>query len=107
MIVQWSVDVEQGKRNQERKRLDVLRATSLLGLARLGGEELRLDEGQDTTLGDSDTAKKLVEFLVVADSELKVTGNDTGLLVVTCGVTSKLEDLGSQVLENGSEVDYS
>ena len=61
--------------------------------------------GEDTTLGDGDVAKELVQLFVVADGELKVTGNDTRLLVVTGGVTSELEDLGSQVLENGSEVD--
>jgi hypothetical protein len=44
-------------------------------------------------------------LLVVADSQLEVTRHDTLLLVVTSSVTSKLEDLGSQVLENGSEVD--
>ncbi len=106
MVVQWKMR-EQRKRNEskETRRLDVLRATSLLGLARLGGEKLGLDEGQDTTLGDGDTAKELVQLLVVADGELKVTGDDTRLLVVTSGVTSKLEDLGSQVLEDGSEVD--
>jgi len=100
------VYAEQAKRISLGKRnaLHVLRGT-LLGLARLGGEELGLDEGQDTTLGDGDTAKELVELLVVSDGELKVTGNDTRLLVVTGGVTGKLEDLGSQVLEDGSEVD--
>jgi len=61
--------------------------------------------GENTTLGDGDVSEKLVQLLVVAYDELKVTGDDTGLLVVTSGVTSQLEDLGSQVLKNGSEVD--
>lgn len=87
------------------KRLDVLRTTGLLRLAGLGGEELGLDEGKDTTLRDSDTAEELVELLVVADGELKMTGNDTRLLVVTGSVTGKFKNLGSQVLENGGEVD--
>jgi hypothetical protein len=43
----------------------------------------------------------------LTDSELQVTGDDTGLLVVASGVTGQLEDLGSQVLEDGSEVDRS
>ena len=60
--------------------------------------------GQDTTLGDGDVAEELVQFLVVADGELKVTRDDAGLLVVTGGVASQLENLSSQVLENGSEV---
>jgi hypothetical protein len=61
--------------------------------------------GENTTLGDGDVSEKLVQLLVVADGKLKVTGDDTGLLVVTSGVTSQLEDFGSQVLKNGSEVD--
>ena len=32
-------------------------------------------------------------------------GDDTGLLVVTGGVASQLEDFGSQVLKDGGEVD--
>lgn len=65
------------RRQRESRRLDVLRATGLLGLAGLGGEELRLDEGEHATLRDGDTAEQLVELLVVADGELKVTRNDT------------------------------
>ena len=63
--------------------------------------------GENTTLGDGDVSEELVQLLVVADSELQVTGDDTGLLVVTSGVTSQLEDFGSQVLKDGSEVDGS
>jgi hypothetical protein len=66
-----------------------------------------VDVGQNTTLGDGDVAEKLVQLLIVADGELEVTGDDTGLLVVARGVASKLEDFGSQVLEDGSEVDGS
>lgn len=61
--------------------------------------------GENTTLGDGDVSEELVQLLVVADGELQVTGDDTGLLVVTSGVTSQLEDFGSQVLKDGSEVD--
>ena len=78
---------------------------SLLGgLGGLLGEKDSLDVGQDTTLGDGDSAEKLVQLLVVADSQLQVTGDDTGLLVVAGGVASQLEDLSSQVLEYGSQV---
>ena len=66
-----------------------------------------MNVGEDTTLGDGDVAEKLVQLLIVADGELEVTGNDTGLLVVASGVASKLEDFGSQVLKDGSEVDGS
>jgi hypothetical protein len=63
--------------------------------------------GQNTTLSDSDVPEKLVQLLIVADGELEVTRDDTGLLVVASSVASKLENFGSQVLENGSEVDGS
>jgi hypothetical protein len=46
-------------------------------------------------------------LFVVADGELQVTGHDTLLLVVASGVTGELENLGSEVLEDGSEVDCS
>jgi len=63
--------------------------------------------GQDTTLCDCDVSEKLVQFLIVADGELEMTGDDTGLLVIAGGVTSQLEDFGREVLKDGSEVDGS
>jgi hypothetical protein len=63
--------------------------------------------GENTTLGNGDVSEKLVQLLIVADGELKVTGNDTRLLVVTSSVTSQLENLSSEVLEDSSEVDGS
>ena len=56
---------------------------------------------------DGDVTQKLVQLLVIPDGELEMTGDDTGLLVVAGGVASKLENLGSQVLEDGREVDGS
>ena len=64
-----------------------------------------MDVGEDTTAGDGDITEKLVQLLIVADSELDVTGDDTLSLVVTGGVTGELEDLSSEVLEDGAEVD--
>lgn len=49
---------------------------------------------QNTALGNGDMTKKLIQFLIVANGELKMTGNDTGLLVVTSSVASQFEDLG-------------
>ena len=63
----------------------------------LGGEELGEDVGEDTALGDDDGSEEFVEFLVVADGELEMTGDDTRLLVVAGGVTGELEDLRSEV----------
>ena len=70
------------------------------------GQKDRLDVRQDTTLGDGDTGEKLVELLIVPHSELKVTGDDPGFLVVSGSVTSQLQDFSRQVLENGSEVHW-
>ena len=64
-----------------------------------------MDVWKNTTLGNGDGAEKLVQFLVVSDSKLDVSWDDSGLLVVTGSVTSKLKDLSSEVLEDGSQVD--
>ena len=66
-----------------------------------------MNVGEDTTLGDGDVTQQLVQLLIVADGELQMPGDDTGLLVVTGGVASQLENLSSEVLENGVEVDGS
>ena len=62
---------------------------------------------QYTTLGNGNVTEKLVQFLVVADGELEMTRDDTGLLVVTSCVASQLEDFSCEVLKHGSEVDRS
>lgn len=64
-----------------------------------------MNVGQNTTLGDCDVTEQLVQLLVVADGELKMARNDTGLLVVTGSIASQLENLSSQILKDGSEVD--
>lgn len=66
-----------------------------------------MNVGQDTTLSNCDMSKKLVQFLIVSDGKLEMTGDDTGLLVVAGGVTSQLKDFGGEVLEDGGEVDRS
>ena len=52
------------------------------GLLRLLGQQNSLDVGQNTTLSDRDARQQLVQFLIVADGQLKVTWNDASLLVV-------------------------
>ena len=76
---------------------------SFLGLF---GEEDSLDVGEDSTLGNGNSSEQFVQLLVITDGELKVTGDDPGLLVVTGSVASQLEDLSSQVLHDGSHVDW-
>jgi hypothetical protein len=60
---------------------------------------------QDTTLCNCDMAEQLVQLLIVSDGELEMTGDNTGLLVVTSGIASKFEDFGSEILKDGSEID--
>ena len=76
-----------------------------LVLLALLGEKDGVDVRENTTAGDGDVAEKTVELLVVADGELDVSGDDSGLLVVSGGVTGKLKDLGGEVLEDGGKVD--
>ena len=64
-----------------------------------------MNVGEDTALGDGNVSEKLVQLLIVADGELKVAGDDTGLLVVARSVASQLEDFGSEVLKNSGQVD--
>ena len=66
-----------------------------------------MNVGKNTTLSDRDVTEQLVQLLIVPDGELKMTGDNTGLLVVTSSVTSQLEDFGRKVLKDGSEVDGS
>ena len=66
-----------------------------------------MNVGQDTTLGDGDVTQQLVQLLIVADGELQMPGDDTGLLVITSGVTSQFENFSCEVLKDGSEVDWS
>lgn len=66
-----------------------------------------MDVGENTTLGNGDMTQELVQLLIVADGKLEVTGDDTGLLVVTSGVSSQLENLSGEVLKNSSEVNGS
>ena len=61
--------------------------------------------GEDTTLCDGDVPQELVQLLIVSDGELEMSGDDTSLLVVTSGVASQLEDFGSEILQNSSQVD--
>ena len=83
---------------------DGVSSLCLLGLL---GQKDSLDVGQDTSLGNGDTGKKLVQLLIVADGQLKVAGDDAGLLVVTGSIAGQLEDLSSQVLHDGGQVNGS
>lgn len=64
-----------------------------------------LDIWQHSALGDSNTTQKFIQLLVVADSELQMAWDDPGLLVVSRGVSSQLQDLGRQILQHRGQID--
>ena len=63
-----------------------------------------VDVRKHTALGDGDLAEKLVQLFIVADGKLKVTRNDTSLLVVTCSISSQLENLSSKIFQDSGEI---
>lgn len=69
------------------------------------GKEHSLDVGQDTALGNGHAGEQFVQLLVIADSQLQVTGNDPALLVVTGCVTCQLQHLGGEVFHNRCQID--
>merc|ERR1719192_242388 len=82
----------------------------LLGLGRLAtatllGEEDSVDVGEHTALGNGHPGQQFVQLLVIANGELKVPGNDPGLLVVPGSVPGELQDLSSEVLHHGGQID--
>ena len=54
--------------------------------------------GKYTSLGNGDVTQEFVQLLIVTDGKLQMTRDDPGLLVVTRGVASQLEDFGRKVL---------
>ena len=66
-----------------------------------------MNVGKNASGCDYNPSEKLVELLIVADSELDVSRDDALLLVVASSIAGKLEDLSGEVLENRSEVNRS
>ena len=79
---------------------------NLLLLSALLWEKNSVDVWQNTSLGNGHTGQELAQLLVVSHSKLNVPWHNSGLLVVTGSVTGKLENLSSQVLEDGSKVHW-
>ena len=59
---------------------------------------------QNATLSDGNVPKKLVQLFIVANGELKMTGDDARFLVVTSSVASKFQNLSRQILKDCGEV---
>ena len=63
-----------------------------------------MDVGENATVGNGGATHELGELIIVADSELDVTGHNTASLVVAGSVACELEDLSGEVLKHGSKV---
>ena len=85
--------------------LQALAGRLLAASPALLGQENALDVGQDSTLSNGDPSKELVELLIIPDGQLEVPGVDSLLLVVSRGVPSEFQDLGSKILHDGGQVD--
>ena len=88
-------------RSDEKSKITEMKSVTLLALL---GEQHGVNVGQHTTVRDGDSAKELVELLVIADGKCQVTGCDPGLLVVASSVSSELEHLSAHVLHDSSQV---
>lgn len=69
--------------------------------------KLHTNVWQNTTGGDRHGSEQLVEFLVISNSELQVSWNDSRLLVIPSSVSGQLENLSRKVFQDGSKVDWS
>jgi hypothetical protein len=65
-----------------------------------------VDVRQHTSRRNRNSSQELVQLLVILYGKSNVTRHDTGLLVITGGVASELEDFSAQVLENGGEIHW-
>lgn len=66
-------------------------------------EQRAVDPRQNTTEGDGGTDQR-IQLFVPTDGQLEVTRGDTLDLEVLGGVSGKLEDFGSQVFEDSSDI---
>ena len=71
-----------------------------------GWDKGNVDVWEDTTGSDSSVSHKFGELLVVSDSKLDVSWDDSASFVISGGVTCELEDLGGEVFKDGGEIDW-
>ena len=69
------------------------------------GDEKGMNPRDDTTLGDGHVGEELVDLLIIADGQQKVSGLDCVPLAGLSGVPADLQDLSSEVLHHSSQVD--
>ena len=80
-------------------------AYAVLLLGALLGKKDSVDVGKHTTGGDGNSSKQLVQFFVILDGKSNVTRHNTRLLVVTGGISGQFQNFGTEVFEDGGQVD--
>ena len=65
-----------------------------------------MDVWEDTTGSDGSVSHESGELLVVSDSELDVSWDDSASSVVSGSVTCELEDLSGEVFKDGGKIDW-
>ena len=76
-------------------------ATKLLLLGLLG-QKYGLNVWQYTTLGNGNTREEFVKFLIVTDGQLQMSWDDSGLLVISCSISSEFENFSCEILHDCS-----
>ena len=71
------------------------------------GQKHSLDVRKNTSLCNGDTSQQFVQLFVITHSQLKVTGNDSCLLVVTSSIARQLKNLSAQIFKYSSQVHWS
>ena len=66
-----------------------------------------MDVRKNSSLSDGDGSEEFVQFLIVADSQLDVSGDDASPLVVLGGVSGELQEFRGEILEDGGHIDRS
>ena len=100
--------------------LGFLRSLALLGLLLFAfnqflffrfllafGQENSMNVRQDTTLSDRHIGQQLAELFIIADSKLKMTRNDSSLLIVSCSISCQLQNFSTQIFKNSSKINRS
>ena len=85
---------------------NVLGLLVLLSLSGLDGEQSLVDVWQNSSVSDGGVSHQSVKFLIVSDGEEDVSWDNSGLLVILSGVSGQFQNFSSQILQDGSQVDW-
>ena len=82
----------------------LLGALGLLALALLWEEEW-VNVWKHTRLNDGSANHELVEFLIVSDGQLDVSGHNSGLFVVLSSISSQFKNFSAQIFQYSGQID--